>query len=516
MVYAWQGKAEGKINMRNSFNQKLFILGIGILQPVRPDEVIQFLGQVFPDISQWPDQEQLTALAEELEEQRYIHCVSRKNSFFSLTYMANLNMDKKVRYFRDKVRLSLLNEVYEARIESSDVVRQDLGGASPSLDTSSTIQDDARPESSGLESSRAEATRLQTRAFWSRISEQQKIFKVGLDSHPSDDSLLASARAFRYYSFPTLKVLQKASIDKALDKDMSATQLALCIGISPRLISSFTHKTENHYRRFSIPKKTGGEREIASPRFFLKTVQYWIKDYFLWGLKIHPACHAYLPGRSIQSNAVQHVQQNFVANIDIEDFFGSITTNHVNELLKANGIGTTLAHVIAHVLTLDECLPQGAPTSPVISNAFLYQFDCVFTDYCLLQELVYTRYADDITISGNTRKEIEVAIGFVKKEFKKYGVALKDKKTRIASKYASQRVTGLVVNEHVLPPREYRRKVRAIFHKADLYPLDFLLRLEEMKGHVSYLSSFEGLKNDKSIVRYMKIIRKLTIIKSKQ
>ncbi len=502
--------------MRNTFNYKLFILGVGILQPVRPIEVVQFLKQVFPDISHWPDQQHLKELAEGLEIQGYLHCESRKNSLFSLTYMANLNMEKKVRYFRDKVRLSLLNEVYESRIKSSDVVRQDLGGDSPSLDTSTTTQDDSRSESSGLKSSRTEAICLQTRTFWSRISEQHKNFQVGLHSHSSDDSSNKSVHRLRYYSFSTLKSLQKATNDDPLEKDMTATQLAMCIGISPRLISSFVHKTENHYRRFSIPKKTGGEREIASPRFFLKTVQYWIKDYFLWNLKIHPACHAYLPKRSIKTNAVFHKQQNFVANIDIEDYFGSIKNHQVFELLKANGIGSILSHVVANLLTLDETLPQGAPTSPTISNAFLYEFDKAFTTYCSDNNLIYTRYADDITISGESRKPIEESIKYVRKALQNYGLSLKDKKTRIASKYASQRVTGLVVNEHVLPPREYRRKVRAIFHKANLNPAEYLPLLKKLKGYLSYLSSFDELENDRSLVRYREIIQKLSLIERQQ
>ena len=153
---------------------------------------------------------------------------------------------------------------------------------------------------------------------------------------------------------------------------MTISQLALAIGVSPRLLTSFTHKPENHYRTFKIGKKGGGEREISSPRFFLKTVQYWIKSYILCHVKIHESCHAYLRGKSIISNAEGHVGKKFVANIDIENFFGNITRDHVFRLLKKNDVGEKLSGSVAGLVTLDGCLPQGAPTSPDISNAFLY------------------------------------------------------------------------------------------------------------------------------------------------
>jgi retron-type reverse transcriptase len=294
---------------------------------------------------------------------------------------------------------------------------------------------------------------------------------------------------------------------------MSLTQLALAIGVSPRLLTSFTHKAVNHYRFFSIGKKGGGEREIASPRFFLKTIQYWIKSYVLCHLKTHESCHAYLRGKSIISNAEEHVGKRYVANIDIENYFGSISRNHVFRLLRKNGIGEKLSNTVADIVTLDGVLPQGAPTSPDISNAFLLEVDDKLTKLSEGYNLKYTRYADDMTISGNSRVDIQSVIRRCSILLAGYGLKLKAGKTRIASNKASQKVTGLVVNEKIQPPKEFRRKVRAIFHNANSSPEHFIDRIEELRGYHSYLMAFVVLKDSRHLRRYRMTIKKVSTAK---
>ncbi|TXI20958.1 MAG: RNA-directed DNA polymerase [Nitrosomonas sp.] len=290
---------------------------------------------------------------------------------------------------------------------------------------------------------------------------------------------------------------------------MSLSQLALAIGISPRLLTSFTHRPENHYRFFDISKKGGGKRQIASPRFFLKTVQYWIKSYILCHLKIHDSCHAYLVNKSIITNAEKHARKEFVANIDIEDFFGSIKTDHVFQLLKKNGIGEKLSKAVAHLVTLDGKLPQGAPTSPTISNAFLYEFDNSLSKISNEAGLEYSRYADDITISGSSRSAIESVIFGCRNHLWSNGLKLNENKTRIATSHSSQRVTGLVVNEKIQPPREFQRRIRAIFHIVNKNPESYIERISELRGYYNYLLSFDAIKNSRHLQRYRMVINKL-------
>jgi len=491
--------------MSIKFNEKLLLWGLGVLQPASSREIIGFLRLVYPSVEQWPDEKVLQSIFHDWSEKKYIIRLNKKYELYSLTSFANQSMGEKLRRQRDKARITLLRAAYDASLRKSEEVGQDLDGDSPSSEVSFTTKEGSRPVISGSEPSQTQSTRLISRYYWSRVSEQLNL-EVGLDFHSSD----IPSYHFRYCSYPTLSLLQKASEDAPIERDMSLTQLALAIGVSPRLLTSFTHKAVNHYRFFSIGKKGGGKREIASPRFFLKTIQYWIKSYILCHLQIHKACHAYLRGRSIISNAKPHVGKRYVANIDIEDYFGSISRDHVFRLLKKNGIGENLSGTVANIVTLDGKLPQGAPTSPDISNAFLLEVDEKLTKLSEAYKLKYTRYADDITISGESRSDIESVISRCNMLLGEYGLKLKDEKTRVASNKTTQRVTGLVVNEKIQPPKEFRKKVRAIFHNANKNPDNFVDRIEELRGYHSYLMAFEVLKESRHLRRYKMIIKKVS------
>ncbi|MBL7556537.1 MAG: retron St85 family RNA-directed DNA polymerase [Bdellovibrionaceae bacterium] len=493
--------------MSIKFNDQLLFYGLGVIQPATPFEVIEFLRLIYPDITQWPDEEMLNQTFSEWLRLHYVIILNKEYHLLSLTSVANLRMDWKLRKLRDKARLTLLRELYDASLNRSEVAKQDLDGDSPSSESSTISQEGTRPVNSGSAPSRLTSTRHSPRIYWPRVVEQLN-FKVGLGSQTSDIPFYR----FRYCSFPNLRLLQEASSDSPLERDMSLSQLALAIGISPRLLTSFIHKPGNHYRFFDISKKGGGKRQIASPRFFLKTVQYWIKSYILCHLKIHDSCHAYLVDKSIITNAEKHVGKEFLANIDIEDFFGSIKTDHVFQLLRKNEIGERLSRVVAHLITLDGKLPQGVPTSPTISNAFLYEFDNSLTKISREAGLEYSRYADDITISGSSRLAIESVISKCRTLLLGYGLKLNENKTRIATSHSSQRVTGLVVNEKIQPPREFQRRVRAIFHRVNKKPEIYIERISELRGYYSYLSSFNAIKDSRHLQRYRMVINKLKAV----
>lgn len=488
------------------------MLALGIIQPATIKETTGFLGLIYPDIHSWPEASDLQAIFDQWEQKKYIIQVYKKGGMYSLGLEANGFLGESLRKHRDKARLSLLRSAYNATLLKSEEVIQDLDGVSPSSEGSAAIQEGSGPVNSGLRPSRINSTHPKTRIYWPRVSEQLKS-QVGFDFH-SSDTLLTAINA-RYYSFPTLALLQSACPEQKLSKDITTSQLAVAIGITPHLITVITHNKEKHYRRFSIGKKGGGDREIASPRFFLKTIQYWIKTYVLWQVKIHDSCHAYIKGRSIVTNANVHAQQSFVANIDIENFFGSITQKHVFEMLKDNGIGQNLAGIVSKLVTLDDAVPQGAPTSPQISNGILFEFDKSITGVCEKLNLRYTRYADDITISGENRTGIMKVISLCRQGFIENGFTIKESKTRVASKNSSQRVTGLVVNELVQPPREFRRKVRAMINNAYNRPEDYVERLDELRGYVSYLSSYKSVNVTKQLRKAKLAIAKLVYIKQK-
>jgi len=469
--------------MAAKFNSKLLMVALGIIQPASPKQVVEFLSRIYPAVKTWPDAKCLKEIYSLWIDDKQIICVNKKRNLYVLTKEGNRYLGKDLCRKRDKARISLLNECYRASIKKLDVVSQESGGDSPSVDARPITQEEGQRPISSAAITRG--TSNNGRTYWPLITEQLNL-RVGFDSRTSSAS-------FRYGSFPNLHLLRNASFSDSQEKDITLTQLALCVGVTPWLISTFTHTTENHYRRFTIGKKGGGEREIASPRFFLKTVQYWLKVHFLYQLKVHDSCHAYINGKSIITNASLHLGKDFVANIDLENFFGRITQDQVFQLLEQHEFGSELAVTIARLVTFDSSLPQGAPTSPIISNAILFDFDVFITNRAEKMGLIYTRYADDITISGDSKTNIISLINECSKLLKKQGHSLKEEKSRIASFRASQRVTGLVVNEIVQPPRKYRRNMRAMFNQALKNPTGFVARLDEIRGHFSYLSSFESI-----------------------
>jgi retron-type reverse transcriptase len=222
-------------------------------------------------------------------------------------------------------------------------------------------------------------------------------------------------------------------------------------------------------------------------------------------LKIHPSCHSYQKNKSIQTNAALHVGKKYVANIDIENYFGSISTRMVFDLLIATGFGEQLAKNISKLVTLNNALPQGSPASPIISNAYLYEIDRIITGISLESGIKYSRYADDITLSGNDKDVIFRLIDRIRQELLRLGLRLKEKKTRIASRGGQQKVTGVVVNNRLVPPRKLRREVRAMFHRASLNPS--AAELGKLVGYVSYFNSFESLKGSRELKKYYSIIQ---------
>ena len=432
--------------------------------------------------------------------------VHGKSRLYSATHKANLKLSVRLRRSRDKARLFLLKSIRNAIVNQSGDREQESVGASPSTDISRTLQEGAWPINT------ADAPRFPRnlgRIYWPRISKQLS-FKVGPSSSSPDTF-------FKYYSFNSIKAIHRASNNPATDKDLSITDISLAIGITPRLFTSFIYAPSNHYRKFVIGKRGGGDRIIHSPRTFLKVVQYWILDYLLYSLTCHENCHSYQKGKSILSNSLPHVNRNYVANIDIENFFPSITQKMVFELLRKNDFGEQLSKAIARVVTLENSLPQGAPTSPIISNAILHDFDEKMSQKSHSNDLFYTRYADDISISGKNKEDIIDLIYYASKQIESLGLKINKKKSRIASKGGQQKVTGLIVNEVAQPPRQFRRKIRAIFHHAESNPKLFIEKANSLRGYVSYLQSFPNLKNRKEITKYKEVCRTIErlIVQSK-
>ena len=240
----------------------------------------------------------------------------------------------------------------------------------------------------------------------------------------------------------------------------------------------------SHYKRFRIAKKTGGYRTLSAPMPRLKRAQYWLLDTVLEKIDCHDAAHGFRAGRSILTNAAPHQNSAVVLNFDLKDFFPSIGYKRVKGLFRSFGYAEAQAAVFAllateadraevsldgqtwHVANGQRALPQGAPTSPAITNLLCRKLDRRLTGLARKYNFAYTRYADDLTFSAATENPdaTKALIWAVAKIVEDEGFALNDEKTRVMRRNGRQEVTGITVNDGLTVSRKERRKFRAHLH----------------------------------------------------
>ena len=258
----------------------------------------------------------------------------------------------------------------------------------------------------------------------------------------------------------------------------------------------YNRHVESYYHSFKIPKKSGGYREINAPKDELKIVQkrianslYEYRDYIcvMENKKLNIS-HAFERNKNIVSNAIIHRNKRYIINIDLKDFFDSFHFGRVMGFFKNNKyfkMPKEVAIVMAQLVCYNGKLPQGAPTSPVITN-----FICNILDYRILQiakkyRLDYTRYADDLTFSTNIKNwdnQFEEFIKKLEKIIKESGFQINEKKTRISYFYSKQLVTGLIVNKKINVEHIYYKKIRAMAHELYTKGKFYISEEEEYKG----------------------------------
>lgn len=238
------------------------------------------------------------------------------------------------------------------------------------------------------------------------------------------------------------------------------------------------------YASFEIPRKGGGLRTIRVPSPPLKLLQRRLNRILQELFILRPPVHGFVRGRSVVSNARRHQNQHWVLNFDLEDYFGSINFGRVRGVFMAWpwSLPNEVATAIAQLCCFQNQLPQGAPTSPVVSNMIAFRLDNALAAVARKFGCRFTRYADDITISSNDGDfPAEIAAApkgkvtlstAVSKLVAENGFRVNVKKTRLASAFRRQTVTGLVVNRRVNPPREFVRQIRAMIHAWQKYGLE--------------------------------------------
>ncbi|MDW5548754.1 retron St85 family RNA-directed DNA polymerase [Methanosarcina sp.] len=232
--------------------------------------------------------------------------------------------------------------------------------------------------------------------------------------------------------------------------------------ISPRQVRFFLSNKEKAYKTFEVSKKCGGLREINAPKKEMKFVQRWILDNILYKLKVSDYAHGFIPEKTMYTNAKVHVNKDFVLGVDIKDFFPSIKYKSVERVFKSAGYNSRIAKDFANLCTYHNKLPQGAPTSPMLANLVSLNLDKNIAKYCLTKNLDYSRYADDITVSGSHKISMhkENIIRIIEQD----GFKVNYEKVRILSKGSRQKVTGLIVNDKISIGTRRKKTLRAIVH----------------------------------------------------
>jgi len=278
--------------------------------------------------------------------------------------------------------------------------------------------------------------------------------------------------------------------------------LALALGISHKLLYAMVQAPQRYYRSFSIPKRTRGKRQIDAPRVFLRTVQKWILRNVLYSRELPPFVTGFVPGRGLLNNARAHVGQRYLMKLDIQDFFASVNFEKVEDVFKSFEYPEKVTRLLTHLCTFRRGLPQGAPTSPYLANLGFLSCDNMLKQFSDVTNLRYTRYADDLTFSANEPIPASVADELTT-IIRSSGFQVNP--TKFRSWHPGQRLitTGMVVNEKAQPTREFRRRLRAIFHQASLSPHKFRSQINKLVGWAAFVNMYDGERGRE----YLKIAR---------
>ncbi len=255
------------------------------------------------------------------------------------------------------------------------------------------------------------------------------------------------------------------------------------LSITRSSLSRFSESAPNKYKVYTIPKRTSGQRVIAHPSKKLKIVQKSLVRILTPIFISHDSAYAYKKKLSIKDNALPHVNSKYLLKMDFTDFFNSITPNMLFLVCDRNEIRWSEAEkrLLENLLFWNKTkshkrklvLSVGAPSSPLVSNYVMCEFDSQISKFCEINKINFSRYADDITFSTNKKNALFEIPALVKKILKELygGIILINKlKTRYSSKAHNRHVTGITLsNENKLSiGRDRKRLISSLIHKFNI------------------------------------------------
>ena len=284
-------------------------------------------------------------------------------------------------------------------------------------------------------------------------------------------------------------------------------RLEKALGISENELVRIIRRSPHTYKTYVIPKKSKGFRKISQPAKETKFIQHWIIDNIFNMLPIHDCATAYNIGASIKKNASIHQNNEYIVKFDFKNFFPSIKEkdliNHLSKHIMSLNCDDDDIKYICRISCIKRdgdnelCLSIGAPSSPVLSNSVMFEFDQRVFEWCNEKKVIYTRYADDLTFSTNVKNissEIELMLELVLSEIYYPKLSLNKDKTIHLSKKNCRRITGLIINNDgaLSLGRERKRRISVLVHK---FTLNCLLSEDVLKlrGLLAFAKDIEPM-----------------------
>ncbi len=267
--------------------------------------------------------------------------------------------------------------------------------------------------------------------------------------------------------------------------------LSAILGVSHKLLFVMAHNPKKYYRTFQIPKRSGGDRLISTPRVFLKVVQRWILLNILYRRGLPDYVTGFVPGRGILANAQFHVGRRYLLRIDLQDFFPSVGYDKVKRVFNSFEFREKVSNLLTNLCLLDGSLPQGAPTSPCLANLVFGACDEQIYALSRTSGITYSRYADDLTFSSDEPINKNLALS-VEKIVAAEHFRINWEKYRTARPGQRLFTTGMVVNEKVQPVRKLRRRLRVRFHQAQHNPEAFKKEAHQLMGWAAFVNMYNS------------------------
>ena len=323
--------------------------------------------------------------------------------------------------------------------------------------------------------------------FGRRLNESNLSFALPVNTPP----LLVN--------FPSVDFLLKALLDETrvahadeirvlverhLPPAVSPRVIATLFGFSPLFLSAIARRPDRYYRQFEIRSGTK-RRMIQSPKVALKLIQRWIGGNLATVLTYPECVYGFVPGRSHIEAAAKHCGADWVYSVDVTDFFQSTSFDAVQRALMDLGYQPKAAQLIAAYSCFRGFLAQGAPSSPVLSNLVFFPYDRRLLEYADQHDITYTRYADDVVLSGQGKPPEDLK-AFVRQTIEAGGWALSERKEKLFERPNRLKVHGLLVDGN--SPRltkGYRHRIRALSHlleKGAVSPET----MSKVLGHINY------------------------------